>query len=527
MGDIADLVDVENIAEKLEYLYGTKQEIADAINEVGESQGISVDSADTFRSYADKIRKLGICEEAKLSVRVTPEYDSEIGRCKTFEAPEGKVWKKVKVHIDAWSAVTDDVDPLIISENGYFDVNDVSSAKFDYSEVQNPTGNPKQKGYYIKINGKYYPTEDTEVDHNKTYYIKDGTKEFETASSFLVNVQRQGAAPFTCEFLDEDGRVLETHTDIPYGGWCQYEGEIPTSKSGLAFQGWNPAPNNIQSNRKCQPRFYSPRKTIEEWPESWAEIVANHGENMPIGAWKMLPLTDNKVTINGHEVYINSSPMMMKVYNGEGPSTSTFLSWNLPIELNKEPLRFYGTDGTWDEDKWRIWTDNDPLSDPQDPAISVRNFLNKYFMTIIPDYIRQFIVPVIKYTTCSRINYSEYSKMYETQDYVWIPSVREMNVDIIVSGCWDSHYNGIHLGADRGPIYSDAFPDNESRLVYEDIIGASGWKEQGLRDTVGGGGGYTAGPVGHGLIKANSSGHGGEASMAFNGAFKARIGFCL
>lgn len=529
MGDIADLVDVENIAEKLEYLYGTKQEIADAINEVGESQGISVDSADTFRSYADKIRALGKCEVGKISVRTTPERDDEIGSCKTFEAPEGKVWKEVKVHIDAWSAVTDDVDPLIISENGYFDVNEVSAAKFDYSEVQNPTGNPKQKGYYIRINGKYYPTEDTEVDPNKTYYIKDGTKEYETASSFIINVQRQGAAPFTCEFLDEDGNVLETHNDIPYGGWCQYEGEIPTSKSGLAFQGWNPAPNNIQSNRRCQPRFYTPRRSIEEWPESWAEIVMNHGENMPIGAWKMLPLTDSEITINGHVVNVGQQPMMMKVYNGEGSSKSTFLSWNMPIDFGQSPIgAIYHNNGSYDQSKWRIWTDDDPLPDGSDPRINVRNFLNKYYIQIIPDYIRQFIVPVIKYSTCYVPSSGSYSKLYETQDYIWIPSTREMNVDVISSGCWDGNCNGIHVRSDRGPIYSDAFPDGQSRLVYGDDGSSGGW-EQGLRDTLGHGGGYTNSPPGHSYIAgANDiSIPGGGRWDFFAARFKARIGFCL
>lgn len=526
MGDIADLVDVENIAEKLEYLYGTKQEIADAINEVGESQGISVDSADTFRSYADKIRALGKCEVGKISVRTTPEYDEEIGKCQTFEAPEGKVWKEVKVHIDAWSAVTDEVDPLIISENGYFDVNEVSASKFDFSEVQNPTGNPKQKGYYIRINGKYYPTEDTEVEPGRTYYVKDGTKEYETASSFIINVQRQGAAPFTCEFLDEEGHVIETHNDIPYGGWCNYEGVIPTSKTGLAFQGWNPAPNNIQSNRKCQPRFYSPRKSIEEWPESWAEIVMNHGENMPIGAWKTLPLTDNKVTVYGHDVTINEYPMMMKVYNGEGSSTSTFLSWNLVFNFAQDPIVPFGFGADWDNSKWRIWTDNDPLPDGANQRINIRNFLNKHFIGIVPDYIRQFIVPVIKYTTCALTDSSEYSKLYETQDYIWIPSTREMNVDIISSNCWDGHYNNIHIKADRGPIYSDAFPDAQSRLVYGDD-GTRGGMEQGLRDSLGGGGGYTSSPTGHGMIYGGNGYQPGEGAFEFFHATSCRIGFCL
>ena len=59
---VADIVDREKIAEKLAYLNGTKTAIADAINYIGEGRGISVSSADTFRSYADKIKSVGKVE---------------------------------------------------------------------------------------------------------------------------------------------------------------------------------------------------------------------------------------------------------------------------------------------------------------------------------------------------------------------------------------------------------------------------------------------------------------------------------
>ena len=467
MGDISNVIDIDSIADELEYLYGTKQAIADAINEVGESQGITVTSADTFRSYADKIKKFGQCEVGKISVRTTPEYDDEIGRCKTFEAPEGKVWKEVKVHIDAWSAVTDDVDPLIISENGYFDVNEVSAAKFDYSEVQNPTGNPKQKGYYIRINGKYYPTEDTEVDPNKTYYIKDGTKEYETASSFIINVQRQGAAPFTCEFCDAAGNVIETHRDIPYGGWCNFEGETPTSQTGLMFHGWNPPPNNIQSNRKCYPRFFSPTVSLEEWPESWAEIVAKHGEGIPVGAWKMLPLTDNYVTLPDgvSRIEIRNQIIMQKVYDGEDVSTSSWLTKNTIVwyAVNGNTLSVKHTMHNYEykpgNNSYAPWGMEQDYTN--DNILNDREFFD-CFMKIIPDYIRQFIVPVTKYTTVEKVPEGEnmHIKNMKTQDYIWVPSLKELNVDN-------------EMASERCVIYSGVFTDNNSRKKGTDPTGSN------------------------------------------------------
>lgn len=463
MGDIAELVDVESIAEKLEYLYGTKQEIADAINEVGESQGVSVTSADTFRSYADKIRSLGAAEVGKISVRTTPLYDSEIGSYQKFEAPEGKVWKEVYVHIDAWSAVTQDIDPLIISENGYYDINDVSASKFAFSEVQNPSGNPKEKHYYEKYQNQFIPSEDTSVVEGKTYYVKDKEKEYEVASSFIINVQRNSAAPFTCEFLDEDENVIETHDNIPYGGWCQFEGTTPVSKTGLAFQGWNPAPNNIQSNRKCHPVYYTPRKSSDEWGQSWAEIVVDHGASMPIGAWKALPLKDNKVTINGLDIIIPPIEMV-KVYNGEDVSTSSFLSKNLV---------YFGdyVEHAWDctPQMWTGYADfsEGAVYDHVDPNTGQRfHTCNEFLLALfdlLPDYIRQFVVPVTKYSTTMLCpGYNDYSRMTAMQQYIWIPSARELGATEILAGGYA--FGPTNMVADRGPVYSEAFPDQASRV---------------------------------------------------------------
>ncbi len=515
MGDISDVIDIDSIADELEYLYGTKQAIADAINEVGESQGITVTSADTFRSYADKIKKFGLCEVGKISVRTTPLYDEEIGTYQTFKAPEGKVWKEVKVHIDAWSAVTQEVDPLIISENGFYDINEMSASKFAFSEVQNPTGNPKQKGYFEKIKSKYYPTEDTEVVEGKTYYVEDKTKEYETASSFIINVQRAGAAPFTCDFYDEAGNVIEHHEGIPYGGWCQFEGTVPASSSGLGFQGWNPAPNNIQTNMKCYPKYYAPRQSSDEWGQSWAEIVVDHGANMPIGAWKALPLKDSKVTINGVDIPVPEIKMV-KVFNGEDVSTSSFLSKDLVFLGQYASVISYG-----DHCNPQQWTGNAMFSEDAvysytDPNTGQKyHSINEYLLAlfdIIPDYIRQFIIPVTKYSTtmlCPGAN--SYSRMTAMQQYLWIPSGRELGATDVKPGGYVFQYD--NMVSDRGPVYSDAFPDNESRIARYQNIGQT----YNCRETLS----YN----GSGLISLRVNGDGRFG--AGNTVQYSKVGFCL
>lgn len=491
MGDISDVIDIDSIADELEYLYGTKQAIADAINEVGESQGISVTSADTFRSYADKIRKFGQCEVGKISVRTTPLYDEEIGTYQTFEAPEGKVWKEVKVHIDAWSAVTQEVDPLIISENGFYDINEMSASKFAFSEVQNPTGNPKQKGYFEKIKSKYYPTEDTEVVEGKTYYVEDKTKEYETASSFIINVQRSGAAPFTCDFCDEAGNIIEHHEGIPYGGWCQFEGETPTSGSDLKFQGWNPPPNNIQTNMKCYPKFFSPQISADEIGMSWAEIVTMHGKDIPIGAFKTLPLKDTAFTLKGHTLTIDTSPIMQKVYNGEDVSTSSWLAMNfVVVDMVGEILSNWWINGSTTTGSISTSYIGDAMFGSDFRVNPNKENANKYFTTdellnailenCIPDYIRQFIVPVTKYsTTIDCPNKSSISYMTASQKNLWIPSMRELNVPPTGTDGAGIPYSKIIT--QKGPVYSDIYTeDNNTRKK----TGNAGYQRYSVRETI-------------------------------------------
>lgn len=41
---------------------------------------------------------------------------------------------------------------------------------YTYEEVEYPTGNPSENGYYELVDGEYVLSEDTEVDDSKTYY---------------------------------------------------------------------------------------------------------------------------------------------------------------------------------------------------------------------------------------------------------------------------------------------------------------------------------------------------------------------
>lgn len=56
--------------------------------------------------------------------------------------------------------------------------------------------------------------------------------------------------------------LLQTVTNVPYGGSATYTGSTPVSPDGSAeeypFEGWNPAPTNIKGNTSCYAVFGSP-----------------------------------------------------------------------------------------------------------------------------------------------------------------------------------------------------------------------------------------------------------------------------
>ena len=71
--------------------------------------------------------------------------------------------------------------------------------------------------------------------------------------------------------------VLQTVSNVPYGGSATYTGTTPVSPDGSAddypFEGWNPEPKNITGNTYCYAKFGSPLE-VKEIEDSWDEIIA-------------------------------------------------------------------------------------------------------------------------------------------------------------------------------------------------------------------------------------------------------------
>lgn len=92
--------------------------------------------------------------------------------------------------------------------------------------------------------------------------------------------------------------VLQTVSNVPYGGSATYTGTTPVSPDGSAddypFEGWNPEPKNITGNTYCYAKFGSPLE-VKEIEDSWDEIIAacndgTYATKYKIGNYKPLDL---------------------------------------------------------------------------------------------------------------------------------------------------------------------------------------------------------------------------------------------
>lgn len=97
--------------------------------------------------------------------------------------------------------------------------------------------------------------------------------------------------------------LLQTVSDVPFGGSATYTGTTPVSPDGSAddypFEGWNPEPKNITGNTYCYAKFGSPLE-VKEIEDSWDEIIAacndgTYATKYEIGNYKPLDLGSDGV----------------------------------------------------------------------------------------------------------------------------------------------------------------------------------------------------------------------------------------
>ncbi len=131
------MYDQDSTAYRLNYLWYTKQAIADAINDVGKNKGISVNPRQDFAKFAEKILKLQTSVWSSAFIQVEP-----VGN----ENPRAEHWFE---YIDEYFQPSEDiiVNPskqyykqpphaLTITENGYYKVSDLSLREFGEADAK-------------------------------------------------------------------------------------------------------------------------------------------------------------------------------------------------------------------------------------------------------------------------------------------------------------------------------------------------------------------------------------------------------
>ena len=215
--------------------------------------------------------------------------------------------------------------------------------------------------------------------------------------------------------------VLQTVSNVPYGGSATYTGTTPVSPDGSAddypFEGWNPEPKNITGNTYCYAKFGSPLE-VKEIEDSWDEIIAacndgTYATKYKIGNYKPLDL--------GSEGIVNMQIAGKDVDELADGSGFAKLSW-ISEKLLKTSSRYNNQlitndDGTYQEGTGSVggWEKS-----------YLRTLLKEKINPVVPENVRIGMVSVTKKQKA--INTSGENIEQTTFDSIWIPSENEIIV---------------------------------------------------------------------------------------------------
>lgn len=240
------------------------------------------------------------------------------------------------------------------------------------------------------------------------------------------------ARTYTVRFYN-GSTLLETDTGIPYGGSTTYDGTTPVSPDGAEypFQGWSPAPTNIQGDTSCYAQFRDPMENEQTITDTWAEIFANeangtYSTKYSIGDTKFIKIG----TEGGQLMEIVAFDTDDKA-DGTGKAKITWITKGVlktAYSFNNSSTAVGGYD-----------------------ASGIKTYIQNIVKPMIPEQVRNAIVPVTKIQADFVSGSWQRKNGQTTTEDVWIPSIYEL----------DSTRTAYE---DMGATYSGKFTSDNARI---------------------------------------------------------------
>lgn len=236
--------------------------------------------------------------------------------------------------------------------------------------------------------------------------------------------------------------LLQTVSNVAYGGSATYTGDTPVSTEGSAedypFEGWQPTGKNITGDTSCYAQFGSPLE-VKEITDDWATIIANidngtYKSKYKIGNYKPLDL--------GSEGIINMQIAGFDVddlADGTGKAPITFIGKELLATVHRmNPEIIKNEDGTYQEGTGSIggWEKSE-----------LRQYMKETIKTFIPGLVRKRIAEVTKEQLSK--NTEGETLVQVSQEDIWIPMLIILSSSSMIS--------------ELNEKYSTLFPSLESR----------------------------------------------------------------